>query len=141
MEAPPDLDRFVQAQNPIYAQVTAELRRGLKTTHWMWFIFPQLAALGRSSTAKRYGLSDLDEASAYLAHPVLGSRLRECCGLLLELQGRTAAQVFGFPDDLKLRSSVTLFAQAACGPSPFTRVLEHYYGGQPDAKTLQLLGD
>jgi uncharacterized protein (DUF1810 family) len=141
---PYDLARFVAAQAPCYARVREELAAGEKTSHWMWFIFPQLRGLGMSSTARRFGLSGLEEARAYLAHPLLGSRLRECARLVLAVEGRSAHAIFGSPDDLKLRSCLTLFAQAvAPSPAPDTRVfgeaLAKYYGGEPDPRTLELL--
>ena len=143
-QGPDDLTRFVEAQARCYARVLAELAAGGKTSHWMWFIFPQLRGLGRSATAQRFGLTGLEEARTYLAHPLLGSRLRECTRLVLAIEGRTAHEIFGSPDDLKLRSCLTLFAQAA-GPSPapetrvFGEALAKYYRGEPDARTLELL--
>lgn len=136
---PFDLQRFVEAQAGVYASVRAELAAGAKASHWMWFIFPQLAALGRSATAKRYGIGSLDEARAYLAHPVLGARLKECAALLLALQGRTAHEIMGSPDDLKLRSSMTLFAQAGPDERAFARVLHQFFDGLGDELTLELL--
>ena len=141
---PHDLERFVAAQNPVWDQVRAELRRGRKSSHWMWSVFPQLAGLGSSPTARAYALSGLDEARAYLAHPVLGPRLREAAQLAVAVPGRTASEVFGYPDDLKLRSSMTLFARAApdapaSGNSVFTEVLDRYFGGDPDPRTVDLL--
>lgn len=137
---PFDLQRFVSAQEPVYGAVTAELAAGRKTTHWMWFIFPQLRALGRSSTALRYGISGRAEAEAYARHALLGARLRECCRLLLAIRGRTAHDVFGAPDDLKLRSSMTLFAAvAAAEEAVFDQVLMRYYGGRVDERTVELL--
>jgi uncharacterized protein (DUF1810 family) len=139
-----DLERYVEAQAHCYPRVLEELAAGEKTSHWMWFIFPQLRGLGMSSTARRFGLSGLEEARAYLAHPLLGARLRECTRLVLAVQGRSAHEIFGSPDDLKLRSCLTLFAQAvAPSPAPDTRVfgeaLAKYYGGEPDPRTLELL--
>jgi uncharacterized protein (DUF1810 family) len=139
-----DLERYVEAQAHCYLRVLEELTAGEKTSHWMWFIFPQLRGLGMSSTARRFGLSGLEEARAYLAHPLLGARLRECTRLVLAVQGRSAHEIFGSPDDLKLRSCLTLFAQAvAPSPAPDTRVfgeaLAKYYGGEPDPRTLELL--
>jgi len=131
---------FVAAQDPIYASVLAELRAGQKATHWMWFIFPQLRALGRSATALRFGIADLDEARAYLAHPVLGPRLRECTEAVNRVSGRTAHEIFGSPDDMKFRSSMTLFAHAADDPAPFRRALERYYDGLEDPVTVGLIG-
>ena len=135
-----DLERFVAAQDPVWDRVRAELARGRKASHWMWFVFPQLAGLGSSSTARAYAVSGLDEARAYLAHPVLGPRLREAAELAAAVQGRTASEVFGYPDDLKLRSSMTLFARAAPQDPVFTAVLDRYFGGDPDPRTLELLG-
>ena len=134
-----DLQRFVDAQKAVYETVCAELRAGHKRTHWMWYIFPQIAGLGRSDTARRFALSGIDEAQAYLAHPLLGKRLEECCRILAALDDRTASQIFGYPDDLKLHSSLTLFAQAAPGQPLFDACLAQYYKGQRDAATLELL--
>lgn len=131
-------EAFVTAQAPIYAQVLDELRAGAKASHWMWFIFPQLRALGRSETARRFGLADLEEARAYAAHPVLGPRLRECVALANAVEGKSANAVFGFPDDLKYRSCVTLFF-AATGERLFQAALERYYGGEGDPPTLAAL--
>ncbi|MEU4420468.1 DUF1810 domain-containing protein [Actinoplanes sp. NPDC024001] len=133
-----DLDRFVRAQDGIYETALAELTAGSKRSHWMWFVFPQLAGLGSSPTAQRYAIRDLAEARAYLAHPVLGPRLTECCAALLRHEGRDAERILGYPDDLKLRSSMTLFARAADDPALFERVLDHYYDG-PDQRTVDLL--
>lgn len=131
-----DVDRFVAAQDGIYERALAELRAGNKRSHWMWFVFPQIAGLGGSPTARTYAISDLAEARAYLAHPVLGARLAECARALLAVEGRTAGQILGYPDDLKLRSSMTLFARAADDPALFQAVLDKYYGGEPDPATL-----
>jgi uncharacterized protein (DUF1810 family) len=136
---PYDLERFVAAQRHSYSAAIAELRAGEKRSHWMWYVFPQLQGLGSSATAQRYGIASLDEARAYVAHPVLGPRLRECAAALLAIEGRTARAMLGAPDDLKLRSSATLFARAAEPHSPFERLLERYFGGIPDARTLELL--
>ena len=136
---PYGLDRFVAAQQPRYGTALAELRAGSKRTHWMWFVFPQVRGLGRSSTSMHYAIGSLDEAKRYLAHPVLGARLAECAEALLAVDGRSASQIFGFPDDLKLRSSMTLFAEAAGTGSVFERVLQKYYGNRKDARTLELL--
>ena len=136
------LDRFVTAQDPVWDRVRDELRRGRKSSHWMWFVFPQIAGLGSSPTARAYALSGLDEARAYLAHPVLGPRLREAAQLAAVVPTGTASEVFGYPDDLKLRSSVTLFARAAedTADAPvFTAVLDRYFDGDPDPRTLDLL--
>jgi len=135
-----DLQRFVTAQAPVFATVCDELRAGEKESHWMWFIFPQLRALGRSSMAKHYGLADLAEAQAYWRHPVLGERLRLCTTLVLGVKDKSAHDIFGSPDDLKLRSCMTLFEAAAPGAAGLARVLERYYAGKRDAATLQLLG-
>lgn len=134
-----DLARFTQAQAPVYDTVVTELRAARKRTHWMWFIFPQLAGLGRSAMAQHYAIASLAEARAYLAHPVLGARLRECAALLAAAQELSAHQIFGDPDDLKLHSSLTLFAQAAPGEALFGACLQKYYNGTPDPATLALL--
>ena len=136
-----DLDRFVRAQDEggTYARALAELGRGRKDSHWMWFVFPQLAGLGRSSTARYYAIGSLPEAQAYLAHPVLGARLREVTAVLAGLNGRTAEDVFGGVDALKLRSSMTLFARAAPEEPLFAEVLERYFLGGPDPETERLL--
>lgn len=134
------LERFVAAQAPVYAQVVAELEAGRKTSHWMWFIFPQLRGLGRSPTALHFGIEDLGEAKAYLRHPVLGPRLVECSRLVLAVEGRSATAIFGSPDDLKLRSAMTLFGRATAEEAVFAAVLETYYDGQEDPATLALLG-
>jgi uncharacterized protein (DUF1810 family) len=137
---PFDLDRFVQAQARNYVQALAEIRRGAKESHWMWYVFPQLAGLGSSPTARRYAIRGLDEAAAYLRHPVLGARLAECANALLALAGPSASDIFGWPDELKLRSSATLFALASPPDSVFSRLLDKYFAGEPDPKTLRLLG-
>ena len=136
---PYDLARFVTAQEPVLDRVRAELRRGRKSSHWMWFVFPQVAGLGSSSTARHYAISGLDEARAYLAHPVLGPRLRECAELAAAVERGSAADVFGYPDDLKLRSSMTLFARAAPDTPVFAAVLDRYFDGEPDPATLERL--
>jgi uncharacterized protein (DUF1810 family) len=136
---PHDLQRFVAAQEAggTYQRAAAELRNGRKTSHWMWFIFPQIAGLGYSPAAQTYAISGLEEARAYLAHPVLGARLVECAAILTGLAGRTAEQVLGEVDALKLRSSMTLFLHAAPGEPVFRQVLDQYYGGRPDPATEQ----
>ena len=140
MSAPDEtLQRFVDAQAPLYGAVCAELAAGRKTTHWMWFIFPQLKGLGRSATARFYGIASKDEALAYWQHPVLGPRLKQCAELVLNTSGKTAHEIFGTPDDLKLQSCMTLFADVAAGEPVFARVLERYYQGQRDEKTVALL--
>lgn len=138
---PFDLDRFVMAQAPMYDIALAELIGGRKVTHWMWFIFPQLRGLGRSSMAHRYGIDSADEASAYLSHPVLGVRLRECVTALLDSGETDLGTIFGSPDDMKFQSSMTLFAAAndEVG-NPFDTALERFAGGRKDARTLELLG-
>ena len=134
-----DLDRFVQAQQEVYPRALAELKLGRKCSHWMWFIFPQIDGLGYSSTAKFYAIKSKDEANAYLDHPLLGKRLRECAEALLKIEGKSAAEIFGYPDDLKLRSSLTLFSNVSPADSVFSRVLDRYFGGEPDQRTLELL--
>ncbi len=136
-----DLERFVVAQDHggTYAAALAELRRGRKTSHWMWFVFPQIAGLGRSGMAQAYAIAYLEQAQAYLAHPVLGARLRECSRVMADLEGRTAQQIFGGIDALKLRSSMTLFNRAAPEDPVFTSVLERYFDGVPDPETVARL--
>ncbi len=141
MSDPFDLDRFVQAQTPVLDAVRRELRGGRKRSHWMWFLFPQLRALGRSPTALRYGLSGLAEAEAYLAHPVLGPRLLECTALVNAVEGRSAHDILGSPDDLKFRSCMTLFGRAAPEEPAFRRALGKYFDGAEDPATLALLRD
>ncbi len=136
-----DLDRFVRAQEGTYTQVLAELRSGRKRTHWMWFIFPQFRGLGVTQTSRHYAIGSLDEARAYLEHPLLGPRLRQCVETLLVLNGRSAQEIFGYPDVMKLKSSATLFARASHGESLFQRLLDTYYQGDLDEKTLRLLED
>ena len=135
-----DLERFVSAQAEVYDVVVDELRRGRKTSHWIWFIFPQIAGLGSSPTSRFFAIASLAEARAYLADPLLGVRLRECTGLLLAIDGRTADEIFGSLDALKVRSSMTLFHRAAPSEPLFVAVLDRYYGGQLDAATERLLG-
>ena len=139
MDDPFDLQRFVTAQQPVYAQVRAELAAGDKSSHWMWFVFPQLKGLGRSATARHYGLVSLGEAQAYWQHPVLGPRLKECTQLMLGVEGRTALQILGSPDDLKFRSCMTLFERAVPDEPVFGRALQKYCAGERDPQTLQLL--
>ncbi|MBS0380698.1 MAG: DUF1810 domain-containing protein [Proteobacteria bacterium] len=135
-----NLERFVRAQAPIYAQALAELVAGRKTSHWMWFVFPQLRGLGHSNAAHEYGISGIEEARAYLAHPLLGARLRECTNTVAALEGVTAERVFGYPDELKFRSSMTLFAQAASTADGCFRVaLARYFAGAEDPRTRELL--
>lgn len=138
--SPTNLSRFVEAQEPVFDAVCAELRAASKRTHWMWFIFPQLRGLGRTSTAQFYGLESEEEALAYWQHPVLGPRLRTCVELLLAApRGRSANQIFGTPDDLKLRSCLTLFARVAPEEPAFDAALTRFHGGVPDERTLALL--
>ena len=138
---PHDLERFVAAQAPVWAQVRAELAAGRKRSHWMWFVFPQLRGLGRSAMAERYGIASRAEAAAYLAHPLLGARLHDCTRLTLDAAaGESALAILGAPDDLKFRSSMTLFAAVADAPqSPFAAALERFFDGVGDAATLALL--
>lgn len=133
-------EHFVRAQTPLYPTVLAELRAGAKASHWMWFVFPQLTALGRSPTALRYGIEDLAMAQGYLRHEVLGPRLIECTQAVLGLSGRTAHQIFGSPDDLKFRSSMTLFSRADPEQAAFADAIARYYDGIEDRRTLELLG-
>lgn len=139
-EDPYGLARFVQAQEGSYERALAEIRGGRKRSHWMWYIFPQLAGLGFSSTAQRYAITSLGEAQAYLAHPILGPRLLACAEAALGVEERSAHEIFGSPDDLKLRSCATLFACVSPPDSPFARLLAKFYQGRPDPTTLQLLG-
>jgi len=136
MDDPHGIARFVEAQAPVYAQALAELRAGRKRSHWMWFVFPQIAGLGSSAMAQHYAIASLDEAQAYLAHPILGVRLRECAQAMLSIEGRTAHEILGSPDDLKFHSSMTLFHVAAPRESVFQACLEKYFGGQEDPLTL-----
>ena len=137
----PDLERFVNAQDArgMYTAALAELRAGRKTSHWMWFVFPQIAGLGMSETSRRYAISSLEEARAYLAHPILGTRLQECVRVLNELRGRTAVEIFGPVDAMKLRSSLTLFARAAPENPLFRDGLDRYFDGVADDATDALL--
>lgn len=135
----PDLQRFVDAQAPVYERVRAELAAGAKRTHWMWFVFPQWRGLGFSAMAERYAIGSRDEAAAYLAHPLLGARLRECTALMLGHAGKTALQILGSPDDLKFASSMTLFDAIAPAEPGFARALEAFFGGARDSRTLALL--
>jgi uncharacterized protein (DUF1810 family) len=136
---PFNLQRFVDAQTPVWNDVRAELEQAAKRTHWMWFVFPQLAALGRSSAAKFYGISGADEARAYLEHPLLGPRLLECGGVLLKLTGVSARQVFGDVDAMKLRSCLTLFEAVSSSTPIFKDCLDRYFVGERDSLTMQLL--
>ncbi|MBC3540296.1 DUF1810 domain-containing protein [Rufibacter sediminis] len=133
------LQRFLSAQERDYEVALAEIRRGRKQSHWMWYIFPQMQGLGFSETSRFYGIKDLPEAEAYLQHPVLGSRLVEICEVLLKLEGKDAHRIFGSPDDLKLKSSMTLFSALPAAPPVFKEVLEKFFHGKPDEKTVQIL--
>jgi uncharacterized protein (DUF1810 family) len=135
-----DLDRFVNAQDRVWSDVLAELRAGRKTSHWMWFVFPQLAGLGMSETSRFYAIANIDEATAYLRHAILGPRLIECAELVLSIHGRSAHDIFDSPDDMKLKSCMTLFAEVSPGEPVFDRVLAYYFAGERDSRTLQLLG-
>ena len=135
---PYNLRRFEEAQEGVYARVCEELRAGEKRSHWMWFIFPQIRGLGRSPMAERFAIGSLEEARAYLWHPVLGGRLRECTSIVNEVEGKTASEIFGFPDDLKFCSSMTLFAKAGDEKeSSFEEALRKYFGGEMDSGTLE----
>jgi len=136
---PYNLDRFVDAQARMFPEVVSELRAGRKTSHWIWFVFPQIRGLGQSPTSIEYAISGLDEARAYLAHPILGPRLKECAQLVLQLENRTASQIFGSPDDMKFGSCMTLFAQASPEDHIFTQALQKYFRGVPDQMTLDRL--
>ncbi len=136
---PFDLRRFADAQDRVYDTVLAELSAGAKRSHWIWFVFPQLRGLGHSATAQRYGISSLDEARAYLAHPTLGPRLRECARLVSQIDDRSAGDIFGSPDDLKVHSSMTLFARATDDNADFRAVLDKFYDGTEDALTVERL--
>jgi len=131
---------FLAAQDRVYDDVSRELAAGEKQTHWMWFVFPQLAGLGSSEMAQKFAIHSLDEARRYLAHPALGERLRECTRLVLAVPDRTIDQIFGYPDNLKFHSSMTLFAAAAPQEPLFTSALDKYFGGESDEQTLKLLG-
>lgn len=133
------LDRFLTAQERSYDAALSEIKNGRKRSHWMWYIFPQIAGLGMSSTAQYYSIADIEEAREYITHPVLGARLLEISRALLTLDGSDATAVMGYPDDLKLRSSMTLFAQVSEDPV-FNAVIDKFYGGRPDTRTLHILG-
>ena len=139
MSDPHNLARFVDAQNGVYDQVMRELRAGRKESHWMWFVFPQIAGLGQSPTSVFYAISSLDEAEAYLAHPVLGPRLRECARAALAVEGRSARQIFGAIDEMKFRSSMTLFMKAAPDEPLISECLQNFFGGAADPATLARL--
>ncbi|WP_036483912.1 DUF1810 domain-containing protein [Myxosarcina sp. GI1] len=135
---PFNLNRFISAQEEVYHRALAELNNGNKKSHWIWYIFPQFAGLGQSQTSKYYAIKSREEALAYINHPVLGSRLRECAKVVIAVQGRSVSEIFGYPDNLKLKSSMTLFSSVA-SDSVFDRVLDKYFQGNRDDKTLQLL--
>ena len=137
MTNPHDLQRFLSAQAPVIEQVRAELRAGQKRGHWMWFVFPQIAGLGHSDMARRYAIASLDEARAYAAHEILGSRLKECAALVVAVEGRSIGEIFGYPDDLKFHSSMTLFARTATDNSVFNDALRKYFGGEEDRATVE----
>jgi uncharacterized protein (DUF1810 family) len=137
---PHDLNRFISAQEGVYDRALAELRDGLKRSHWMWYIFPQIEGLGHSPATRHYSIKSLEEARQYLAHPVLGARIKECAAAVLAVQGRSAADIFGHPDDWKLQSSMTLFELVSGAQSVFGRVLEKYYQGKRDSRTLEIVG-
>ena len=139
LDDPYDLERFVEAQSRVYDTVRAELRQGAKRSHWMWFIFPQIKGLGSSATAVHFAIDSREEAAAYLKHPVLGPRLVECTRLVLDVKGRTSIQIFGLIDDLKFRSSMTLFAEVTLKETVFREALEKYFDGEADALTLEIL--
>lgn len=136
---PFNLQRFVAAQAEVYARALGELRQGRKRSHWMWYVFPQIAGLGRSSTSRFYAIGTLEEARAYLEHHLLGARLHECTEAVLEVEGKSAEEIFGSPDDMKFRSSMTLFALAEPDPGLFRLALEKYFKGEADALTVQKL--
>lgn len=140
MEDPYNLQRYILAQESVIENVFAELRAGRKQSHWMWFIFPQIKGLGHSDMARRFAISSLEEADAYLRHPILGERLRECSSLVVDIEGRTIEQIFGHPDDMKFHSSMTLFSIAAEDNEIFKQCLHKYFSGKMDPHTLAQLG-
>ena len=139
MNDPFNLSRFLEAQDSVFVDVLSELRAGRKRTHWMWFVFPQIRGLGRSPMSERFAINSLQEAEAYLAHPILGPRLRECTQLVSAVEGRAISQIFGNPDDMKFRSCMTLFAGATSDNKIFQDALEKYFGGKPDPMTMELI--
>jgi uncharacterized protein (DUF1810 family) len=139
MNEPYNLQRFIDAQNPVFDQVRCELSAGCKTSHWMWFIFPQIQGLGRSYMAEKFAISSVAEAEAYLRHEILGPRLRECTGLVNAVEGRSMHEIFGSPDDMKFRSSMTLFSHATPDNGVFKQALQKYFGGELDPLTLERL--
>lgn len=140
MEDPHDLSRFLKPQASDYERALAEIGGGRKRSHWMWYIFPQISGLGSSAIAERYAIKNIEEARAYINHPILGPRLQTCAAAVLRVEGRSASEIFGSPDDLKLRSCATLFASVLPPGSVFDRILDRYYGGERDGRTLALLG-
>ena len=134
-----DLTRFITAQEMVYSRVLFELRNARKRTHWMWFIFPQIDGLGNSSTTKHYAIKSIEEAQEYLNHPLLGKRLKECAETVLAIEGRSISEIFGYPDDMKLKSSMTLFSSLANSDSVFVSILDKYFNGERDIRTLNLL--
>jgi len=136
MDSQFDLERFIKAQDPVYDKVLAELRAGRKRSHWMWFVFPQIAGLGSSEMAQRYAIADEDEAADYLAHPVLGRRLRECATIVASLDVGSVSDIFGHPDDRKFHSSMTLFADTAPDEAVFQACIDKYFDGEPDPATV-----
>ena len=136
---PHNLNRFVQAQEHDYDQALSEIRAGRKRSHWMWYVFPQFTGLGSSPTSAHYAIESVQEATAYLAHPVLGPRLLECADAALQIEGRSALEVFGSPDDMKLRSSATLFASVSAEGSVFHRIIDKYFAGEKDVRTIELM--
>jgi uncharacterized protein (DUF1810 family) len=134
-----DLIRFISAQEMVYSRVLFELRNGRKRTHWMWFIFPQIDGLGNSSTTKHYAIKSIEEAQEYLNHLVLGKRLKECAEIVLTVEGRSISKIFGYPDDMKLKSSMTLFSSLADSDSVFVSILDKYFNGERDSRTLTIL--
>ncbi|MDQ2989513.1 MAG: DUF1810 domain-containing protein [Pseudomonadota bacterium] len=139
MDKPFNLDRFVEAQAPVYSNVVAELKAGRKTSHWMWFIFPQIAGLGHSAMAQKFAIASADEAAAYLAHPLLGARLRECSALAAAIEDREVGEIFGAPDDMKFHSSMTLFAEVAPDEAVFQDCINKFFDGVPDHATIDRL--
>jgi uncharacterized protein (DUF1810 family) len=139
LDDPHELNRFLQAQERSYARALSEIKNGRKTSHWMWYVFPQFLGLGQSEMSRRYAIQSVAEARAYLEHPILGQRLRECCEAALAVEGRSAHQIFGSPDDFKLKSCATLFAHTSPAGSVFHRVLDKYFEGSPDDRTLRLM--
>jgi uncharacterized protein (DUF1810 family) len=137
---PYNLARFLKAQGPVYEGALAEIRAGRKRSHWMWYVFPQVAGLGHSPTSVHYAIGNTEEAEVYLAHPILGPRLIECAEAVLQIKGRSPAEVFGSPDDMKLRSSATLFAAVSPEGSVFHRIIEKHFDDEPDARTIELIG-